>query len=256
MSLFASGLERAALLPLLVMVGTSATAFAQQSQDTSGTSVGLEEIVVTARKRSESLQSVPMAIDAFNAETIAKLNLVRLGDVANQTPNLTFVSGESGRLNTPIIRGIAMIDSRGFDNNVGVFVDGVYVSGRAAQDITLLDLERIEVVKGPQSAIYGRNTFAGAINFVSKKPSDTFSSDLEVTLGQDELESFQVAVSGPIIADRLLGRLSANYLNDGGTYKNTGSVAAGTGIDGYENKAVNATLLFTPSDSSEIFLDL
>jgi iron complex outermembrane receptor protein len=256
MLLIANGLERAALLSFLILVGASTTATAQQSQDTSATSAGLEEVVVTARRRSENLQSVPMAVDAFDAKKIAELNLVRLGDVAAQTPNLTFISGESGRLNTPIIRGMAMIDSRGFDNNVGVFVDGVYVSGRAAQDLTLLDLERIEVVKGPQSALYGRNTFAGAINFVSKKPTDTFESDIELTLGEDDLQRFQGAVSGPIVADKLFGRLSVGYLSDDGTYENAGPAAAGSGIDGFENKAVNGTLYFTPSDGSEIFLDV
>jgi iron complex outermembrane receptor protein len=255
MPLSATQLNMAVLLALLVFAGVSSAANAQQST-VAASPAGLEEIVVTARRRSEDLQVVPLAIDVFSADDIERLNFVRLSDVASQTPNLTFVSGESGRLNTPIIRGMAMIDSRGFDNNVGVFVDGVYVSGRAAQDITLLDLERIEVVKGPQSALYGRNTFAGAINFVSKRPTDTFASDIELTLGEDELQRFQGAISGPIVADKLFGRLSAGYLSDDGTYENSGPAAAGSGIDGFENKAVNATLLYTPSDSSEIFLDL
>lgn len=217
---------------------------------------GLEEIIVTARLRSESLQDVPMSIDAFNESALERLDVVRLGDIAAQTPNMTFVSGESGRLNTPVLRGMALIDSRGFDNNVGVFIDGVYVSGRAAQDVALLDMQRIEVVKGPQSALYGRNTFAGAVNFVTKPPTQELSGNVELTVGENDLTRLQAAVSGALIPDVLAGRLSIGSLDDGGTYRNSGPAARGAGVDGFDNTSVAGTLMFTPNDGADIFLDM
>ncbi|MEH6548853.1 MAG: TonB-dependent receptor [Pseudomonadales bacterium] len=215
----------------------------------------LEEITVSARRRTENLQDVPMSVEAFNESAIESLNVYKFSDLASQVPNLTFVRGESGRLNTPIIRGMALIDSRGFDNNVGVFIDGVFVSGRAAQNIGLVDLQRVEVVKGPQSALYGRNTFAGAVNFVTKDPSDTFEGNVEATIGEDNLTRVQAAISGPIIEDRLSGRLALSYMDDEGTYKNIGPQDKNGGIGGAKSETVMGTLLFTPNDSTRIFLD-
>tara|TARA_R110002110_G_scaffold303525_1_gene517601 strand:- start:19714 stop:22308 length:2595 start_codon:yes stop_codon:yes gene_type:complete len=245
---------KVALLTLPLVTAVS-TAYAQAPEQQASAN-GLEEIIVTARLRSESLQDVPMAIEAFNERALERLDVVRLSDVAAQTPNLTFVSGESGRLNTPVIRGMALIDSRGFDNNVGVFVDGVYVSGRAAQDVGLLDVQRIEVIKGPQSALYGRNTFAGAVNFVTKPPTQELSGNVEVTVGEDDLFRVQAAVSGALIPDVLAARLSIGSLDDEGTYENAGPAGKGDGIDGFDNTSVAGTLMFTPNESADIFLDL
>ena len=132
----------------------------------------IEEITVTARNRAENLQEVPLAISVFTSEQLDKATIKNINDLANYTSNMTFNSSENGRLNIPVIRGMGMIDTRGFDNNVSIFLDGVFVSGRSSQNVSMLDLERVEVVKGPQSALYGRNSFSGAINYVTKKPND------------------------------------------------------------------------------------
>jgi iron complex outermembrane receptor protein len=213
----------------------------------------LEEVLVTARKKTESLPDVPMSISAFGTAALERLDIVRMAEVVEQVPNMTFISGESGRLNTPVIRGMALIDSRGFDNNVGVFIDGVYVSGRASQDVGLLDLQRVEVIKGPQSALYGRNTFAGAVNFVTKNPTQELSGNVNLTLGEDNLTRVQAAISGPLLKDTLAGRISVGTLDDKGTYDNENSSG---GADGADDKTVAATLLYTPNERSEILLDL
>ena len=132
----------------------------------------IEEITVTARNRTENLQEVPLAISAFSSDQLDKAAIKNVNDLANFTSNMTFNSSENGRLNIPVIRGMGMIDTRGFDNNVSIFLDGVFVSGRSSQNLAMLDLERVEVVKGPQSALYGRNSFSGAINYVTKKPTN------------------------------------------------------------------------------------
>ncbi len=211
----------------------------------------VEEIVVTARKKAESLQEVPLSISAFSSKLLEDAGIRDVNDLANFTSNMTFSESESGRINTPTIRGMSMIDTRGFDNNVSVFIDGVFVSGRAAQNQGMLDLERVEVVKGPQSALYGRNSFAGAINYVTKKPGDEFEGKAEVTVGEDELYQVLGSVSGPLVENKLAGRLVASYDDDGGTYKNT----AGGRLGGHKNERIMGTLRFTPNDALDISLD-
>ena len=136
--------------------------------------VALEEIVVTARKVEERLQDVPLAITAFSAAEIQSAGIENLDDVANFTPGLTFSNLLGEFLPVPVIRGIAPTAVQGRENNAAIFVDGVYLSGREGLNFSQLDLERIEVVKGPQAAMYGRNSFSGAINFVTARPTDEF----------------------------------------------------------------------------------
>jgi len=211
----------------------------------------VEEITVTARKKAESLQEVPISISAFSAKLLEDAAIQDVSDLANFTANMTFNESESGRLNIPTIRGMSMIDTRGFDNNVSVFLDGVFVSGRAAQNLGMLDLERVEVVKGPQSALYGRNSFAGAINYVTKKPGDEFEGKAELTLGEDDLYQVLGSVSGPLIENTLSGRVAASYDDDGGTYENI----PGGDLGGHENSRIMGTLRWTPNDALDIVLD-
>ncbi|PZN94899.1 MAG: hypothetical protein DCF31_08050 [Alphaproteobacteria bacterium] len=122
------------------------------------------EIIVTARKRNERLQDVPVAITAFDAADIKSARIERLADLAKLTPGLNYAPLFGAQNQLPIIRGAAQTLGQ---LNVGVFLDGIYLSGKAGVDLELNDLQRIEVVKGPQSALYGRNTFSGAINYVT-----------------------------------------------------------------------------------------
>ena len=129
------------------------------------------EMIVTARKRSEKLQDVPISISAFDSDEIKSARIERLGDLAKLTPGLNFTPLFGAQNQLPIIRGAAQTFGA---LNVGIFLDGIYLSGKAAADLELNDLARIEVVKGPQSALYGRNTFAGAINYVTARPTEDF----------------------------------------------------------------------------------
>jgi len=207
----------------------------------------LEEVVVTARKSSESLLDVPLAITAFTAEAIEARGIANLDDVASYTPGLTFSNVLGDFLPAPVIRGVAPIDIFG-ELNTAIFFDGVFVSGREGINFNQLDLERIEVVKGPQASLYGRNAFSGAINYVSAKPGDVFKSRATLTAGNRGKRLASLMLSGPIVGD-LKGR--ATFLHDewDGSYENqySGSGRRAT-IGGYEFSTFNGSLLWDVSD--------
>jgi iron complex outermembrane receptor protein len=204
-----------ALLCAAVATAVGVPAFAQQTAGAGAD--GVDEIVVTARKREESLQDVPLAISALSAVELERARIESVADIAAATPGLTFQSFNAGGLGSPVIRGLSQTDIASPNNNVGVFLDGVYISSKNNIDLALLDLERVEVIKGPQSALYGRNTFAGAVNYVTRRPSRTFEGSVSATAGLDDLREGRFAVSGPLVADRLAARFAAGYSEFDGT---------------------------------------
>jgi len=219
--------------------------------DTLTAEIIIEEITVTARYRAENLQQVPLSISAFTSDQLDKAAIRDVSDLANFTSNMTFYSSENGRLHIPVIRGMGMIDTRGFDNNVGIFVDGAFVSGRSSQNVGMLDLERVEVVKGPQSALYGRNSFAGAVNYVTKKPGDKFKGSVSTTFDLENLRQIAASVAGPIIQGKLSGRLAVDFDHDGGTYVNKTKFGMHE-LGGHDNESIMGTLRYTPDESTDI----
>jgi len=213
----------------------------------------ITEIVVTARKIEESLKDVPLAITAFDSGTIASAGISNLQDVANLTPGLSFFNAFGENLPVPVIRGVVPQDIFG-ENAVAVFVDNVYVSGREGLNFSQLDIERIEIVKGPQSALYGRNAFAGAINYVTKAPSDVFESKAEAEVGNRGKQRVLAQVSGPLFSDNVTGRLSAMYDEWDGSYDN--SLAPENDIGGYRYRSLQGRLRWRPRDSLDINLGL
>lgn len=214
---------------------------AQESVDSA-----IDEVVVTARKREESLTDVPLAITAIGATELARGGIDDLSDVAAVTPGLTFQSFNGGGLGSPTLRGMSQTDIASANNNVGVFLDGVYVSGKNNIDLALLDLERIEVIKGPQSALYGRNTFSGAINYVSKAPTDEFEGSVRGTVGSDELYEGRLSLGGSLVEGLLAGRVALGYSRFDGTLDNG---FGGENLGGWDKKMGAAvSLKFTPTD--------
>jgi len=210
----------------------------------------IEEIVVTARNRVEGLQEVPLAISAFSAEQLGKRGISDIRSLADATSNMTFNSSESGRQAIPVIRGMGMIDTRGFDNNVSIFLDGAFVSGRSSQNVGMFDLERVEVVKGPQSALYGRNSFAGAINYVTRKPGDDFEGNVEATVGDNDISKILAVISGPLIKNKLSARIAISQDSNGGTYENI--APGGDRLGGYDSDSYMGTVRFRPNDTTDI----
>ena len=213
----------------------------------------VDDIIVTARKVEESLQEAPISVTAINTRTNETAGIRNVADLANLTPNMTFEAGETGRRQTPVLRGLGVIDARGFDNNVGVFIDGVFMSGRASQNVDVFDVERIEVVRGPQGALYGRNTFAGAINYVTKPAGDQFGATIETSAAEDDMYDIRGSVSGPM-GEGLAGRVAFQYADDDGMYRNGGPSKNGQGIGGYRTRSLAGDLRFTPTDAIDITL--
>lgn len=208
------------------------------------------EIIVTARNREEKLQDVPLAITSLSSETLENANVRNLRDVAYLTPGLSITSGGSEFGVNPVIRGQTNLNGGAGDPNVAVFIDGIYISNNTAINLGLMDIERIEVVKGPVSSLYGRNAFAGAINYVSKKPSLTEAHG-KFTLfgGNDQQYSASGSVSYPLIPDVLAVKLAAGYEHFGGSYKDT---VNGTRAGGFEKRDFQVSVLLEPSPDFRI----
>ena len=214
----------------------------------------LEEIVVTARRVEERLQDVPLAITAFSAAEIQSAGIENLDDVANLTPGLTFSSLLGEFLPVPVVRGIAPTAVQDRENNAAIFVDGVYISGREGLNFSQLDLERIEVVKGPQAAMYGRNSFSGAINFVTARPTDEFRGKAELTFGDNGRIAASGSISGPLVEDKLRARVAIILNQWDGSYEN--QVADGPDIGGFEYETLQGSLYWTPTDAFEAGLSV
>jgi iron complex outermembrane receptor protein len=241
----------------LALIAGAPQAFAQSASNQTAQAqsaqrgLAMEEVVVTARKREENLQSVPLAITAFTSEMIENSNITRLRDVANLTPGLFLNDFGAGTLSAPVIRGLSVLTGGTFsENNVSVFLDGVYMFTSYAVDSSLADIERIEVVKGPVSALYGRNAYSGAINYVTKRPTDDFAGKAEVRVGSAKLYGGNASVGGAIIPGKLRARIAGTYENFGGTFKDD---VTGVRMNGYEKRAVQVSLDAQPFEALNLF---
>jgi iron complex outermembrane receptor protein len=254
--LAAAGLARwrrrlAAAGAALLAVGSVMPAAAQDAgKGEPDGAAGIGEIIVTARKVSESLKDVPLAITAFDAATIQAAGISNLTDVAELTPGLSFFNAFGENLPVPVIRGVAPTDIFG-GNNAAVFIDGVFISGREGLNFSQLDLERIEVVKGPQSALYGRNAFSGALNYVTRDPSDEFEAKTLVEAGNYGKRRGNVMISGPILGETLTGRASFLYDEWDGSYDNP---LSGVDVGGYRYRSWQGKLLWKPTDDLRVSL--
>jgi iron complex outermembrane receptor protein len=228
---------------LTVSALTLALPVAAQAQPSSA----VDEILITARKRTERLQDVPMSVAAFTAADLERAGVENVEDIARMTPGFVFAPLFGGDQSTPVIRGLSTTIG---EPNVGFFIDGVYQGSRAAMEAFLGDnIERIEVAKGPQSALYGRNTFGGAINFITKRPSEDVSGHLEITGGDYDTFEASGSLSGPLISGKLFGRVGVSYKERGGYYKNE---LTGEDLDDRQTAVYSGTLYATPSDNLSI----
>lgn len=180
--------------------------------------IAIEEITVTARRRAESLQDTPLSITAFTADALRKQNITNIYDLSAITPNFVTTPQLGRRLDRPTIRGQSGTLVRG-EANASYFVDGVFVSGSATQT-TIDALERVEIIRGPQSALFGRATFAGAINFITRQPTNDHQGQFNATVGSHETYKASGWLSGPIIEDKLKYFVAAGFDTYGGEWRN------------------------------------
>jgi len=173
---------------------------AAEAQEQAEADANGEEIVVTARRTEESIQRVPSSISAFTERSLDRIQATDTTGLQGAVPNLNIVQGRGSSNATNIfIRGIGQPDAlQTFDPAVGVYVDDVYLSRIRGNQLDLLDLERLEVLRGPQGTLYGKNTIGGAIKFVTRKPGDALRATGSVTLGSYNQFDLKGAVSGPL----------------------------------------------------------
>lgn len=222
---------------------------------------GLDELVVTARKREENLQDVPLAISAFGAETIKQRSISQLEDIAALTPGLTFEDFSNGGFGVPVIRGATQQDITILEQNVSTFFDGIYIPRSYAVDLGVVNMDRIEVVKGPQSALYGQNAFMGAINYVTQQPGEEFGADVSLTYGSDDRLDIGGSINIPIVKDKLFLRVAGTESEFDGSWDNNhpnanAGISPGTdgNLGGYEKQYYTASLLFRPIETWDISL--
>ncbi|MCY4164849.1 MAG: TonB-dependent receptor [Gammaproteobacteria bacterium] len=215
----------------------------------------LEEIVVTARKREESIQDIPIAVTAFTADDIRELGLTSVDDIALFTPGFSFQSGQgrNAALDRPALRGqTTILNGIAGVKAVSTFVDGVYVGGLVSS-VDLANIERVEIIKGPQSAQYGRGTYAGAINYVTRRPTEELTGEISLEGAQHESYNVNAWASGPLVSDRAWFRVSAGYSQYGGEHVNT---VTGEEVGDQETMNVAAKLFLTPSENFEATLGI
>ncbi|HUO91722.1 MAG TPA: TonB-dependent receptor [Rhizomicrobium sp.] len=191
----------------------------------------IETVVVTAEKRAENIQSVPIAITAFTGATLQDKNITNLQELSNLTPNVNLDAGSPFSGDTSVlsasIRGIGQDDfAFNLDPGVGVYVDGVYLARTIGANVDLLDVSRIEVLKGPQGTLFGRNTIGGAINIVTRDPGDVFMLEGEVTTGSFNRRDINATADIPL-AQNLLTSLTVSSVEQDGyqhqiNFNNTG----------------------------------
>ncbi len=167
------------------------------------TTSGLADIVVTAQRRSENLQNVPIAISAITANALQAKGLTDIASIAGQAPNVTLRStasfGGSSSILVSYIRGIGQNDfAFNLEPGVGVYVDGLYLARNIDANVDLLDLERVEVLKGPQGTLFGRNTIGGALNIVTRDPGKDWKAKGEITTGRYNRIDFRGVIDAPI----------------------------------------------------------
>ncbi len=205
-----------------------------------------DEVIVTARKRTEKIQDAPLSVSVFTPDIIANTNIRNMADLAKYTPGFT-LDEDFGRFATtrPIIRGQSTIFGT---SGVSTFVDGILLNG-SLLDYDLNDVERIEIIKGPQSALYGRNTYSGAINIISKSPSDEFSADLKIDAGSFNMFEMAGSIRGPFDNGVMSGGLTARVYSRGGVFDN---VYDGSKVGQQKSASLSGVLFYEPSDDFDM----
>ncbi|MDX2144605.1 MAG: TonB-dependent receptor [Rhodospirillaceae bacterium] len=230
----------AACLATTAIVGIVPTAFAQ-----------IEEIVVTTRKRAENLQDIPIVVTAFTAENLERKGISNLADVLKFTPGVQLVEAFAPSDQRIIIRGLSPTRGR---PNVAVLQDDIDVSSEALQNAggsllinpRLFDIERIEIVKGPHSALFGRSAFAGALNYITKKPGEEFEGKVNVEAGLRGKAEVKISTSGPIQDTGLSVGFNAAYWTFDGFHHNS---LTGERLGGSDGKGIAGAAVYRGSDT-------
>jgi iron complex outermembrane recepter protein len=226
----------AAIVPSLSFAQDDATEVAAED------AVTLDTIKVTARKREEELMEVPLSVTAIGEAQIEKLGLESINDIAKFTPGFSFRSGFGREGDRPVIRGQSNIQG---EANAAFFIDGVFVNGNIS-GYGLDNLERVEVIRGPQAALFGRRTFSGAVNFITKRPSNEPEAKITLTGATDSEREVSAIARSALVDDFLKFQLNTRYYQYGGQWRNGTNGIKDLG--GQRTASIGGTLYFTPTD--------
>jgi len=231
---------------VLATMLAAAPAYAQDTAEPAATEAEDDGIiVVTARKRDETLSDVPIAVTAIDGDTLTARGINSVREAAVLSPGLNINSDGSGRAFVAI-RGVGVTLVQSVQPGVGLFIDGIYQPNTAYLNNPLLDVERIEVLRGPQGTLYGKNTLGGAINVITRAPSDVFEARANGSYaGPDNSWLVSGAVSGPIAGDVLGFRIAASHRQQDGFLTNT---LLNKDANRFNTDSINATLRLAPSD--------
>jgi len=214
----------------------------------------IEDIIVTAQRRSETLQRVPASVEVLNAAALQAARVSNLGNLQDVSPSLVVTQGNNPNAAIFTIRGVGTaVTDRGFEQSVGVYIDGVFRGrpGAALQD--LLDIERVEILRGPQSTLFGRNNSAGAVNISTSAPNThQFSAYGEATYGNYNTREAKLSTNLPLIEDKLAVRLSLGTSTRDGFAK-APNLADGD-VNAQDRQSARAQLYWTPSEQTRVRL--
>jgi iron complex outermembrane recepter protein len=233
---------KVALLAVTALTPVAAWGQETPAGDESG---GVADIVVTARRTTETLQDTPVAVSVVTADKIAEQGLNSIDDFAKQATGISFSQAFGRFTDRPVIRGASNVLANvqfGVETGAAYFVDGIYFQG----DLQSFDpsaIERVEIVKGPQSALYGRNTYAGAINYITKDPSEDFTGNARGRVAEHGEVDVAGSISGPIIKDILSFRAGGRYYTYDGEFRNN---ITGKTVGDEQSRSGYLTLLFKP----------
>jgi iron complex outermembrane receptor protein len=246
-----SGVATSALAQAAAPAATEhavAAADAEAEADPAGASVA--ELTVTARRREETVQSVPLAISVVGGDRIDSTGAFNVGRLQQLTPTLQYYS--TNPRNTAVnIRGLGVpfgLTSDGFEQGVGFYIDDVYNARVATATFDFLDVSRIEVLRGPQGTLYGKNTTAGAVNITTNQPTFEFEGKAELTAGNLDFKQAKAAISGPL-SDTIAARLAVSTTTRRGTIYN---VTSRQHVNGQDNLGVRGQILYKPNDNLAI----
>ncbi len=205
---------------------------------------GFATATTLARRRIENLQSIPEAISAFGSEDIENAGIEGITDFVNSIPNATLVSRQNIGTNSLTVRGITQLKNA--EAPVAIVIDGINVPNPSMLDVEMFDIEQMELVKGPQGALYGRNAIGGALNITTKKPTNRYSHFLRTGYASGNTFNTVLGSSGSIVKEKLLYRISAAYKDSKGLIENDFLKEK---VDFYNNKSVRGQLTFNITDN-------
>lgn len=233
-----------AFLSALVSLAAAPDALAQEGIEADS----LEEVVVTARRRTETLQTVPIAVSSISGQQLVDVGAADISEIQSWVPNLSIYPGRNQSTTlTAFVRGIGQADPLwGVDPGVGMYLDDVYIARPQGALLDIFDVERIEVLRGPQGTLYGKNTIGGAIKYVSAPLTDEFNGYVGATFGEHGTQEFKGSVGGALVEGKLRAKIAGAVMTNDGYGKN---LVTGTEMSAKDTRALRVALEWLPTDN-------